>query len=222
MSRRVPRYRKHHTGQARVVIRGKTYYLGKYNTPESRQLYKTLLRDHLTDTGRFAPAPAPETPPPASATTVNDLVLAYFGHCAVYYGKTKEYEKVKLATRPLRKLHGRTPTTAFDAPALEAVQTAMVESDLARTTINERIRVLKRMFRWGVRKKLVPSPVYGEILTVEGLKRGRTPARETAPVMPAPADHIEAVLARVNRHVAAMIRLQLLTGAVGRGLHHAA
>lgn len=215
MSHRVPKYRKHHTGQARVVIRGKTYYLGKYGTPESRQLYKTLLNEHLTDAGRFAPQSTPNAPPVATTVpSINELVCAYLEHCSVYYStNAKEYEKVKLSTRPLRKLHGRTPIAAFDTLALEAVQNAMIDSDLARTTINERIRVLKRMFKWGVRKKKVPAGVFGELLTVEGLKRGRTSARETNPVKPVPLDHVEAVIAKVNRHVAAMIRLQLLTGA---------
>lgn len=73
--------------------------------------------------------------------------------------------------------------------------------------------MLKRLIKWGVRKKLVPTAVYGELLTVEALKRGRTAALETDRVKPVPPEHIEAVLGRVNRHVAAMIRIQLLTGA---------
>ena len=69
------------------------------------------------------------------------------------------------------------PAASFDSPALEAVQEDMVDSGLARTTVNERIGVLKRLFKWGVRKKMVPAAVYGELLTVEALKRGRSRAR---------------------------------------------
>ena len=89
----------------------------------------------------------------------------------------------------------------------------MVAGGLARTTINERVRVLKRMFKWADRKKLVPAAVTAELATVEGLKRGRSDARETDPVRPVPQEQIDAVLGVVGRHVAGLIRLQLLTAA---------
>jgi hypothetical protein len=152
MSHRLPKYRKHHTGQARVVIRGKTYYLGKYGTSESRQLYKQLIHEHLSSSGRFASTRPSEAPATAisSVTTVNQVVLAYLEHALVYYASNpKESEKVKLSTRPLRLRYGTTPVAVFDSLALEAVQNDMVESGLARTTINERVRVLRRLFKWG-------------------------------------------------------------------------
>jgi integrase len=213
VSTRIPKYRKHRSGQARVTFAGKTYYLGKYNTPGSRQRYKELVNEWLTRTGRFAPE-TPASPATPGGPTVNELALEYVKHAEVYYQTNpKEVEKVKLSIRPLRTLFGRTAAATFDGLALEAVQGAMIEAGLARTTVNERIRVLKRLFKWGVRKKLVPAPVYGELLTVEGLKRGRTKARETGPVKPVPDEHVDAVLPLVSRHVAGMIRLQLLTGA---------
>ena len=52
-----------------------------------------------------------------------------------------------------------------DSLALEAVRDAMIESGLARSTVNERTRVVKRMFKWAVRKKLVPAAIYGDLLT---------------------------------------------------------
>jgi integrase len=63
------------------------------------------------------------------------------------------------------------------------------------------------------RKKLIPAAVIAELATVEGLKRGRSNARETDPVRPVPQEHIDAVLGVVGRHVAGLIRLQLLTAA---------
>lgn len=102
------------------MIRGKTYYLGKYGTPESRRLYRELVREHLSDTGRFAPPPAGDAPPTTSPAgpTLNEVVLGYLEHARLYYvSNPKEYEKVKLSTRPLRRLHGRTPVAAFDSLA---------------------------------------------------------------------------------------------------------
>jgi integrase len=216
MSPRIPKYRKHRTGQARVTIEGKTYYLGKYGTSESRGRYKQLIQEWLTKTGRFSVSQADPggSTQSRALTTVNEVALAYIKHAEEYYrSNPKELEKIKLSVRPLRQLYGRTPASSFGSLALEAVQAGMIDSGLARSTINERIRVLKRLFRWAARKQMVPAAVHGELLTVEGLKRGRSKARETDPVQPVPQEHIDAVLPLVNRYLRAMIQLQLLTGA---------
>lgn len=215
MSPRIPKYRKHRTGQARVTVAGRTYYLGKFDSPESHERYRRLLDEWLMKTGRFSAAPAEShTVQRPNGITVNEVALAYIKHAEEYYQTNPtEVEKVKLSVRPLRMLQGRTLAASFDSLALEAVRDTMIESGLARTTINERIRVLKRLFKWGIRKKLVPATVVGELMSVEGLKRGRTKARETDPVRPVPEEHIEAVLPLVSRHVKGMICLQLLTGA---------
>jgi integrase len=54
--------------------------------------------------------------------------------------------------------------------------------------------------------------VYQALLTVTGLQRGRTSARETPPVAPVAAEHVRAVLPHVRPEVAGMIELQALTG----------
>jgi integrase len=55
--------------------------------------------------------------------------------------------------------------------------------------------------------------VYLGLQAVAALRRGKTDARETEPVAPAPEGLIEPVRARVSAQVRAMIDLQLLTGA---------
>jgi integrase len=57
-----------------------------------------------------------------------------------------------------------------------------------------------------------PFRVPAALDTVDALRRGREGARETEPVRPVPVGHAEAVLPFVSAQVAAMIRLQLLTG----------
>jgi hypothetical protein len=43
---RIPTYRKHAgSGQARVTLDGRTHYLGKYGTPESRERYDRLVAE---------------------------------------------------------------------------------------------------------------------------------------------------------------------------------
>ena len=47
MAKRIPSYRLHKaSGQAVVVIRGDSHYLGQFDTPESRELYERLICEY--------------------------------------------------------------------------------------------------------------------------------------------------------------------------------
>ena len=57
-----PSYQLHKpTGQARVRIHGKDYYLGKHGSQESRQRYKLLLADKWNPQGTVIKPTLPET-----------------------------------------------------------------------------------------------------------------------------------------------------------------
>ncbi len=83
--------------------------------------------------------------------------------------------------------------------------------DLSRNVANHRINRIKRIFKWAVSEELIPPSVYESIRTVDGLRYGRTNARETDPVKPVALEHVTAVYEHVAPQVAAMIRVQLLT-----------
>ena len=44
---RLPAYRRHSSGQARVTLNGRTYYLGPYGSKESRRAYDRLIAEYL-------------------------------------------------------------------------------------------------------------------------------------------------------------------------------
>jgi len=71
---------------------------------------------------------------------------------------------------------------------------------------------VKRMVKWGVAEELVPPSVFHGLLAVEGLRRGRSGAREHEPVRPVADADVDAVKSFVVRQVWAMIELQRLTG----------
>ena len=43
---RVPSYRRHSSGQARVTINGKDFMLGEHGSPESHQAYARLIAEY--------------------------------------------------------------------------------------------------------------------------------------------------------------------------------
>jgi integrase len=60
---------------------------------------------------------------------------------------------------------------------------------------------------------LLPVTVHQSLQTVSGLRKGRSTAREAEPVGPVPEELVEKTLPHLSPQVAAMVRLQLLTGA---------
>lgn len=98
----VPSYLYHRaSGQARVIIRGKHFYLGPYGSDESRENYASLLADKVLNTVPALP-PSPDEPEHSNGLlTVNDLVLAYLKYESRYYvsaGKaTSEFSCIREA-----------------------------------------------------------------------------------------------------------------------------
>ena len=110
-------------------------------------------------------------------------------------------------------LFGRTRASEFGPLAIKTVRQQMIDAGLCRTLINQRIGRIKRSFKWAVGEELVPPSILQALQAVAGLARGRSDARETEPVRPVPEEFVRAVLPHVLPPVAAMIELQLLTGA---------
>jgi integrase len=87
-----------------------------------------------------------------------------------------------------------------------------VELGWSRAYINAQVGRARRAFRWAVGEEMIPPSVCEALRAVDGLRRGRTAAREAPPIRPVPADDVEAALPFLPPPVAAMVRLQLLTG----------
>lgn len=88
----------------------------------------------------------------------------------------------------------------------------MIALDWSRGVINQRVGRIKRIFKWGVCRQAVSPMIYHGLMAVEGLKRGRTSARETPKRRPVDERDVYAILPYTTPVIAAMIKLQLLTG----------
>ena len=104
---------------------------------------------------------------------------------------------------------------------MKAIRYRWVEQKLCRKHINQRVNRIRRIFKWGVENEMLPSSVLHAAQAVAPLKKAeRSPGIKTR--APVPDEHVDAVLPKVSRQVAAMIQLQRLSGhAVGRVGHHA-
>lgn len=148
---------------------------------------------------------------------MNEAIVAYWRHVQAYYRLgdgtvSTEVDNVRLALRPLKALYGHTPAADFDAPALEAVREQMIRDGRCRNRVNKDVARIKRLFRWAASKKLLPSSVFQDLDTIEGLRAGRSKARETAPVLPVSRAVVDKTIAVMRPTLADMVRLQLETG----------
>jgi integrase len=112
----------------------------------------------------------------------------------------------------VKRLYGDTPAGDFGPLALKVVRDAMIKADWARSYINLQTRRIVRMFKFAIANQMVPPAVLQGLQAVEGLRIGKTDARESEPVRPVPEPHVYKIRDHVSRQVWAMIELQLLTG----------
>lgn len=211
----IPKYGLHKaTGQGRTTINGKAYYFGPYEDDASYNKYKKLVAEHLA--GGVADGELPTTDG-LPDILVSELMVRYLEYAECYYVKNGEptgaYTNITYALRPLRALYADTLARDFGPKALKLVREHMIAfEDLSRKLINDRVNTIRRMFKWATSEELVPAAVYEALRSVDGLRRGRTRARETEPVQPVPDDVVEMTLPFMSPIVADMVRVQRLTG----------
>jgi integrase len=207
---RVPKYSHHKaTGQAYVKLAGKFCYLGKYGTAESRRKYEKTIGEYLTKGRQEAPTTN------SNCVTVEQLYSAYLEHCREYYqrgGKpTQEYDshvylRAKLERIACLSVDQVTPAT------VSQLRDQWIEVGNSRKFINKSVGRIVRMFKWGVTRELVNVTVWQRLTAIDGLKAGRSKARDFDPVGPADDDDFEAACKQMPDDVAACFRIQRLIG----------
>lgn len=210
--RKIPKYRHNKTtNRACVEIDGKVYWLGLYDSPESHAEYERLIGEWLSNGRRL------ETTPPDAFKIVN-LIAAFWRHAEQYYRRpdgtqTSELDNYRQAMRPLRRLYGDLPVQDFGPRKLATVREAMIHRGWCRTNVNKQVNRIKSVFKWGVSQELIPASIHQSLVTLAPLRKGRSEARESEPVLPVHESHIEAIRPLVSRQVWALIQLQLFTAA---------
>jgi len=206
----LPKYRKHRaSGQAVVTLNRRDHYLGPYGTKASKCEYDRLISEYL-NSGRSATFGAPR-----HDLTIVEVAVDYALYAKGYYGtaKNSEYYRVLRVIRPVKRLYGRTPAAEFGPIQFKAIRRGLIDEGLSRTYVNEVMRRIVAMFKWAAAEGRIPPTVPAALALVPGLRRGRTEARETAPVLPVEDAVVDATLPHLPDVVADMVRLQRLTGA---------
>ena len=211
---KVPSYRRQTAkphDRSFVKLNGERVYLGRYGSPEAKRRYQQVIAEWLAN------GQQPKVDP-YQLTTLEVIDRYWSQHAATYYldglgQPTSQQGIVNMALRPVKSMYGMTRAVDFGPAALRAVRQRWIDAGLSRTTVNRYVRIVVSMFKWAASHELVPGSVHHALATVEGLRRGRSAAKENGRLRPVPERDIEAARSFVGRQVRAVIDLQLLTGA---------
>ena len=198
---KVPKYRKHASGQAIVWLNGKDHYLGPHGSEESKNEYRRLLISHLgvDHTGV------------RTYHSLRELYRQYLEHARDYYHGSNEAEQLEFAIRPLIEAYGDVRVDAFRPAVLISFRDRMEVTGRTRQGINKQMSRIRRMVKWGVTHELVPASVLDAIATLPPLRRGRTAAPESEPITAVSDDDLQATIQHAPIIIGDMINVQLLT-----------
>jgi integrase len=214
----VPKYRIHKaSGQARVTLNNKTYYLGKYGTKKSWEKYYELIENytrnkyhHNTDNKEI------NTTTPPTKTSINNITCHQL--CIEFLDDNKKtlrkpaYSKYKSVIKTVLQYYKKIPVNDFAPNSLMFIQDKWVKMNYTKDTITAYSQALKNIFKWGhlhyyvkpdtlLDLKLTPNSPHDENI------------KENRKVSPVPLDLVEKTLPHLPQNVQDIIRLQLHTAA---------
>jgi integrase len=205
---RLPSYRKHSSGQARVTINGKDHLLGPYGSPASKEAYGRLIAE-FSASGRshcFGEAP--------SALKMEDVLLAFIRHARDYYRGSSEFYHYQLAATPIARLYASLPAEKFGPTEFRAIQADwMSDPKRSRSYINKMMSRARKVIKWAVGAGMMPPASLEAIRCVDPLRKGRCSVRETTRVTCVDQKLVDATLPHLTPVVRAMVELQQLLGA---------
>lgn len=132
-------------------------------------------------------APIVKAKPVGERLTIDELIDAYDQHAREYYGeRSEQIYGINAAVMTLSAMYGAEAVDLFSPLKMQRVLEQRAEQGdcrkpvknkrfkpLSRSYINDILKVLKRMFKWGVSQELVPNEVFQSLATVEGARKGR-------------------------------------------------
>ncbi len=200
-SRRIPAYTHHKpTGQARVRINSKSFYLGKYGSPESHDRYDSLIAVLVIDSE------------PASFKTLTTVLAAWWAECQRRYtkgkGKLGGAQNWRPIIRLLRTHHGDERTEDLGPVKLRKLLEAEGEREgWSLTYTRMQLARVKQIFKWAASEELVGITAYQRLQVCE-IRNGR----KSKPIPPVADSVVAATLPCLKRIVADMVCFQRLTG----------
>jgi len=180
---KIPIYGHHRqSGQARVYIAGRSYYLGPYGSEASHVKYHELMAKHISGVpiGPVAKTIAVITP---TSATISELCLAFMQYAVGYYttanGKpSAEVSCYKSAMKFFIPLFGHVTIDSLTPMDLKAVRTKFIERGCSRVYCNKMTNKLRCVLKWGCENGMVNVGTWQAMQSITPLKRGKCAAHD--------------------------------------------
>jgi integrase len=202
------------SGQAIFNYQGKRHYLGAWpnhpaKAPEEVQArYRNLVARICT--GEDIDADQPE--PNRANLTLAVLIDLWLGWAEKRYLHPKTKKNLFAQVRPLYTLFRDELASAIGPLKVQQAQRLMASQGRTRQGINDATGFIRQMFAWGVSQELIEPDQLARLKAMQPLRRGAIDAPEAPPREAVPLADVQATLPHLSPTVAAMVRLQLLTG----------
>lgn len=212
----------------RIYIRSRVYdtaYFGPWGKPETEVAYWAWVHEN---------APGQPPRPKKSDASVAELCNAHMAWADGYHAE-QQYLRIVRALECVTLLYGTRPANDFDSHAFKAVRRWFIHyrycrrcrkaeaecpcgtlarpgARLCRRYINSLMGCVRSCWKWGREEKLVTTAAYLELKETRDLPTGRSEAPDHEPVLDVDDALVEAVLPLLMPPVAAMVKVQRLTG----------
>jgi len=212
----LPQLRRHKAkNRAYFQFRGKRYYVGRWGSKGAEATFRRMLAEVVLPALERGEDPIPAAPKlAASELLVEDLAADYLEHVRKRYpARSGQPDSIRLAVQALLSMYGPTFVVDFTPRTLIALQVEMARSGLGVRTVNSRITMLVRMFRWGVSEELVPGSIWHGLQAVEALKSGQYGVKPPRRVRAATLEQVQAAIPHLpSRVLRTMVAVQWMTG----------
>ncbi len=206
-----PGYRYHVSGQAVVSFCGKNFYLGEFDSPESRAKYYALLAEYIA--GGKTRAPEADEHQADQPITVRCITGEFREHIKTKYANNaNELSRFKNLCTTLDDEHGDEPASEFGPRKLAELRELFVVSGNSRAYTNKQTRNIVRIFQHAVSRELVTPDRLVALQSLEALRYGQTKARESEPVVAVDIEAVRLTAKHLSPTIKAMIRVQVATG----------
>ncbi|MBN1124503.1 MAG: site-specific integrase [Sedimentisphaerales bacterium] len=151
--------------------------------------------------------------------TVSELTACYLPFTGEYYSAS-EANRINQQLSNYLQTVWELPIEDFGIEHLQQIRVRLIGMKLARSTINQAVGTIVRLFKWGAGQGLVDPSLWQRLKAIDGIRRGRPVffqgqqyrAKETEPVRPVDWKTVEATLSYLSPVLADMICLEWIVG----------
>lgn len=155
---------------------------------------------------------SPRPVPSGGSASVAEVLEVYLRWAMEHYKDARARRRIKTAVLAAAETVGACPANRWGAKLLKQVRDVLLRRRPAysRRYINHLVTALKTATTWLASEELVPADSLASVRSVRSLEAGMAPDR--SPIQYVDADTVARTLPHLGESIAAMVRVQQLTG----------